>query len=533
MYRIFLEQDALNSIKLPIALQNSIEGLLEMTSIANSSPNLLDNVLEALHDYAWRHLENDIYPRFRKSDLFEKFVDRAKQESRTNATFGIPLEDIMSQQRKKFPKSNIPHLVKSLVRRILQVNAKSVEGIFRISAASDELKRIRHELDIGNFECIETLEDPHLLTGILRKWLRDIPQPLFPFHLYDTCLDACDDPNAALEVVSQLPKENRHLLEFLFQFLREFIKSDVVAVTLMDLSNISTIFSPCLIRSPPSKPLDQNLVVRMDKERKFIHNLLKHYSSLPVKDSESFVSDVLDSKSDHNQHSIDETTVVQREIESDRNEQIRKTDIEQVEQQQVNDIESDSEENLISCENHSMDEDDSYAILETPSNESSMLLHRVPDECNEENLEGRLREEIFLLEKQIEILRCQLIESRQRRVSATENVSISTLQQFIEYRPPPALINTEKQLLERIVDSRCELQKRECQLNFLGLQNYMEKLARLKKERTAICSSASSSYQPTIVDRISPLRTIIEALLTLLYICFISKFCFDVFLLIY
>lgn len=95
-------------------------------------------------------------------------------------TFGVPLEDIMGYEGEK---GGIPRVVKDTIQ-FLRDTGLDEEGLFRRSAPSAMLRTAQEAYDRGNVVSLETFGDPHLAAVLLKKYLRDLPTPIFPEPLY-------------------------------------------------------------------------------------------------------------------------------------------------------------------------------------------------------------------------------------------------------------------------------------------------------------------------------------------------------------
>lgn len=59
-------------------------------------------------------------------------------------------------------------------------------GLFRRSPPSALLHAAQEAYDRGNVVSLETFSDPHLAAVLLKKYLRDLPEPIFPESIYGT-----------------------------------------------------------------------------------------------------------------------------------------------------------------------------------------------------------------------------------------------------------------------------------------------------------------------------------------------------------
>jgi len=172
---------------------------------------------------------------------------------------------------------DIPLIVPTLLRSIYENGGMTSEGIFRISAASEDLTRVRRQLESGDFAIKES--NPHIAACLLKSWLRDLLTPVFPFSVYDKCIAIgqiepfnAHDPNHANQVkslMSDLPPLNESIVALLFGFIKHLSNhTEYVAKTRMNLANLALVFSPGLVRSEKNDPM------QMLQDTKFASNFV-------------------------------------------------------------------------------------------------------------------------------------------------------------------------------------------------------------------------------------------------------------------
>ena len=61
-----------------------------------------------------------------------------------------------------------------------------VEGIFRISASSTKLQKYKNEYNRGLPVEFPEKIDPHTVAGLLKLYLRELPEPVIPFNMYSS-----------------------------------------------------------------------------------------------------------------------------------------------------------------------------------------------------------------------------------------------------------------------------------------------------------------------------------------------------------
>jgi len=128
-----------------------------------------------------------------------------------------------------------------------------MQGIFRLSGSQSEVNRLRKEYDKGETVNLTAIEDPHIIAGLLKLYLRELPSPLFPFELYDKLIEAHQNKEHTLSILQflfkeELPPANKATLKKLLELLAFIEKNS--EENKMTSSNLSIVFAPNLIRSP-------------------------------------------------------------------------------------------------------------------------------------------------------------------------------------------------------------------------------------------------------------------------------------------
>ncbi|XP_076154422.1 SH3 domain-binding protein 1 isoform X1 [Alosa pseudoharengus] len=140
--------------------------------------------------------------------------------------------------------------IQECVEMLLQKGLKE-EGLFRLAAAASVVKKLKANLDAGMVDHSEFSVDPHAVAGALKCYLRELPEPLMTFELYQEWFDAAEEKELPdkLEkfrnVLKQLPKENYNNLRYLVQFLS--CLSEYHTLNKMTPSNIAIVLGPNLL----------------------------------------------------------------------------------------------------------------------------------------------------------------------------------------------------------------------------------------------------------------------------------------------
>lgn len=100
--------------------------------------------------------------------------------------FGVSLE-----QQADMSEDMVPDILKRCATVVEQYALSSV-GIYRISGTSSRIQKIKFKFESGDPNPIseEDLSDINNVTGVLKLWFRELPDPLFPSASYHQFLDA-------------------------------------------------------------------------------------------------------------------------------------------------------------------------------------------------------------------------------------------------------------------------------------------------------------------------------------------------------
>jgi Rho GTPase-activating protein 22/24/25 len=190
------------------------------------------------------------------SEALEEVIGGGAGASPT-AVYGVRLEELWA--RRHTWEGDIPEVVSATVSVLLE-HGLVEEGVFRISAQKTTLTRLRRELDRGALPALPA--DPHLAAGLLKLWLRELPEPLVPPAYLPALCEAVSSTSlstsslsvqveALAQCTASLPEPNLLVLQHLF-----FLLSRVVAFASMNkmtASNLCVIFSPALFPGDPAQ----------------------------------------------------------------------------------------------------------------------------------------------------------------------------------------------------------------------------------------------------------------------------------------
>ncbi|ERE90471.1 myosin-IXb isoform 2 [Cricetulus griseus] len=184
--------------------------------------------------------------------------------------FGVCVDSLTSD------KASVPIVLEKLLEHV-EMHGLYTEGLYRKSGAANRTRELRQALQTD--PAAVKLEDfpIHAITGVLKQWLRELPEPLMTFAQYGDFLRAVELPEkqeqlvAIYAVLDHLPEANHTSLErLIFHLVKQVppppgaktvVLCDPTASLLEDVNRMSPgalaiIFAPCLLRCPDnSDPL--------------------------------------------------------------------------------------------------------------------------------------------------------------------------------------------------------------------------------------------------------------------------------------
>ncbi|XP_026539406.1 rho GTPase-activating protein 17 isoform X4 [Notechis scutatus] len=159
--------------------------------------------------------------------------------------FGTPLEEHLKRSGREIA---VP--IEACVMMLLETGMKE-EGLFRIAAGASKLKKLKAALDCSSSHLDEFYSDPHAVAGALKSYLRELPEPLMTYALYEewTQVANIQDQDKKLQdlwrICQILPKPNLANFRYLIKFLAKLAQySDVNKMT---PSNIAIVLGPNLL----------------------------------------------------------------------------------------------------------------------------------------------------------------------------------------------------------------------------------------------------------------------------------------------
>ncbi|KFW04751.1 Unconventional myosin-IXb, partial [Eurypyga helias] len=167
--------------------------------------------------------------------------------------FGVCVSSLTSE------RNSVPIVMEKLLEYV-EMHGLYTEGIYRKSGSANRMKELKQLLQADpNLVKLENYPI-HTITGVLKQWLRELPDPLMTSAQYNDFLRAVELPEkqeqlcAIYSVLEQLPQANHNTLErLIFHLVKVALIEDV---NRMSPNALAIVFAPCLLRCPDtSDPL--------------------------------------------------------------------------------------------------------------------------------------------------------------------------------------------------------------------------------------------------------------------------------------
>ncbi|XP_051570853.1 rho GTPase-activating protein 44-like [Myxocyprinus asiaticus] len=160
-------------------------------------------------------------------------------------SYGKPLEEhlALSGREIAFP-------IEACVTMLLECGMQE-EGLFRVAPSASKLKKLKASLDCGVLDVQEYSADPHAIAGALKSYLRELPEPLMTFELYDEWIQASNVQDmdkrlqALLTTCEKLPTDNLNNFRYLIKFLAKLTEHQ--DANKMTPGNIAIVLGPNLL----------------------------------------------------------------------------------------------------------------------------------------------------------------------------------------------------------------------------------------------------------------------------------------------
>ncbi|XP_062382802.1 rho GTPase-activating protein 44-like [Sardina pilchardus] len=199
--------------------------------------NYFQTLIEVQAEYHKKSLEllQNILPQIKAHQ--EAWVDKP--------CYGKPLEEHLTLSGR-----DIAFPIEACVTMLLECGMQE-EGLFRVAPSASKLKKLKASLDCGVLDVQEYSADPHAIAGALKSYLRELPEPLMTFELYEEWIQASNIQDqdkrlqALLSACEKLPTANSNNFKYLIKFLAKL--NEYEDANKMTPGNIAIVLGPNLL----------------------------------------------------------------------------------------------------------------------------------------------------------------------------------------------------------------------------------------------------------------------------------------------
>ncbi|XP_032058461.1 rho GTPase-activating protein 27 [Aythya fuligula] len=189
--------------------------------------------------------------------------------------FGCSLQVLCERERGTVPRF-VQQCIQTVERRGLDI-----DGLYRVSGNLATIQKLRYKVDHDEHLDLDDgrWEDIHVITGALKLFFRELPEPLVPFSHFDKFIAAIKMQEPARrgrcirDLVYSLPPANHDTMMFLFRHLCRVI--EYKEENRMSVQSVAIVFGPTLLR-PASE--EGNMAMHMVFQNQVVEHILNQYS---------------------------------------------------------------------------------------------------------------------------------------------------------------------------------------------------------------------------------------------------------------
>ncbi|XP_054828303.1 rho GTPase-activating protein 15 isoform X2 [Eublepharis macularius] len=226
---------------------------------------------------------SDITDRNRVKSRLKKFITRrpslkSLQEKGLikDQVFGSSLQNVCEHDG-----STVPQFVKSCIKTV-EKRGLDVDGIYRVSGNLATIQKLRFVVNQEKLNLDDSQwEDIHVVTGALKMFFRELPEPLFPYCFFEQFVKAIkiQDSNNRVKsiksLVQTLPRPNYDTMKILFEHLKQVAAKE--SMNLMSPQSLGIVFGPTLLR--PEKETGA-MGVHMVYQNQIVELMLCEYTKI-------------------------------------------------------------------------------------------------------------------------------------------------------------------------------------------------------------------------------------------------------------
>ena len=159
------------------------------------------------------------------------------------------------------------------------------DGVYRQSGNLSVVQKIRLQIDQGNLNVLDTVDDVHVLTGALKLFFRELKEPLIPWEAVERLLPAINLPSkkgklkTIKEIMSKMTGTHHATLIFLLKHLERV--TNFKDLNRMAAANLAIVFGPTLMW-PPSHLTTTNMALNMMQQNMVVEALITNLATISI-----------------------------------------------------------------------------------------------------------------------------------------------------------------------------------------------------------------------------------------------------------
>lgn len=252
----------------------------------NVSNENLNNGMKSSRSANFMQWRNGVNGSTNGKPMLNNSSSNGGEKNNENLLYSMTLQELADSEGNV----GVPFIVKTCIIETERRGIK-VEGIYRISASSssiEKLEQLFESLDVNNLTDINKMRsivengDIHAMAGLLKRYLKKIPDSIIPESLYDryVAISKIENESAKLEALSNilldLPNANRVTLLMITKHLALVAKNE--KWNKMNSKTLATVFAPTLARNESIHPQQE---IQDNRAKTLVTELLfRNYEAL-------------------------------------------------------------------------------------------------------------------------------------------------------------------------------------------------------------------------------------------------------------
>ena len=223
-----------------------------LPSLSSSSSSLLLSSMGSLPNTSVSQLKSAVVTQTSTKSRIPSRFGKGKSPKGCKSVFGISLSELFDNCG-----SPVPYLVIQCIEYLKSTESLCLEGIFRVSGKKDLVENLIVDFQspsdiVPLHECVD---DPHIVSSMMKRFYRDLPEPLFTFSasldVYKMLQEIPQSQekeriNGMCKILKRLPPINSLNARFLFEFLN--VTTLFAEESKMTFNNLAIVWGPNLFR---------------------------------------------------------------------------------------------------------------------------------------------------------------------------------------------------------------------------------------------------------------------------------------------